>query len=159
MVQPVPDGFHTVTPYLVIQGVNKLLDFVSHAFDAKITDSIEMPDGSVKHAEVQIGDSRVMIGEAGDGQDPMPGMLYLYVPDIDVFYAQAMAAGAESIQEPTDHFYGDRSGGVKDSCGNIWYIATHVEDVPPDELRRRAAEATDQGQDQGQDQGRDQGQG
>jgi uncharacterized glyoxalase superfamily protein PhnB len=95
-----------------------------------------MPDGSIGHGELKIGDSVVMVGEAPD--EPVTAMLHLYVEDCDAVYQRALDAGAESLNEPTDQFYGDRSGGVRDKWGNQWYISTHVEDVTPDEMRRRA---------------------
>ncbi len=98
-------------------------------------------DGSVSHAEVRIGDSVVMMGEPMDASKSMPGMLYLYIPDVDAAYKRALAAGATSVREPTNEFYGDRSAGVKDAFGNIWYMATHVEDVPPEEMAKRARAA------------------
>lgn len=100
-----------------------------------------MLDGTIQHAEVKIGDSIVMLAEACDPWKPRPSMLYLYVNDVDATYQRAIEAGATSLREPATHFYGDRSGGVEDPTGNHWWIATHVEDVSPEELQRRAAEA------------------
>lgn len=137
-VKPIPDGFHTITPYLVVHGAARLIDFLKEAFDAEVLDRMEQPDGTVNHAQLKIGDSMIMMGEGRDEWKPMPCSLYMYVTDTDALYAKAMAAGGESIMEPTDHFYGDRNAGVKDPSGNTWWIATHQEDVPPDELRRRA---------------------
>lgn len=91
------------------------------------------------HAEVKIGDSVIMMGEPMGDFKPMPGSIYLYVKDTDATYRKAIQAGAVSIMEPADQFYGDRSAGVKDPLGNFWWIATHIEDVPPEELARRAA--------------------
>ena len=93
---------------------------------------------TVGHAEVRIGDSMVMMGEASDAWKPMPSALYLYVADVDVAYRRALAAGGTSTMEPMDQFYGDRSGGVKDPAGNIWWIATRVENLSREELERRA---------------------
>lgn len=90
------------------------------------------------HAEVQIGDSVAMISDTSAQSKPMPGMLYAYVPDVDATYKRALAAGATPIMEPADQFYGDRHGGVRDVAGNQWWIATHIEGVLPEELRRRA---------------------
>jgi PhnB protein len=137
-VKPIPEGYHTVTPYLVIQGTAQLIEFLQKAFQAEETFRLEAPDGSISHAEVRIGDSRMMMGEAQGEIAPMPAMLHLYVEDVDAVYQQALQAGAESIREPEDQFYGDRTGGVKDSFGNQWWIATHVEDVSPEEMARRA---------------------
>ena len=138
-IKPIPDGFHTVTPYLLVQKVAPLIDFLQQAFDAETTYCSTQLDGTVKHAQIKIGDSFVMIGEAGDRCPPMPCMLYLYVQDTDALYKRALQAGALSIMEPADQFYGDRNAGVQDSCGNQWWIATHQEDVSPEELQRRAS--------------------
>ena len=138
-VKPIPDGFHTVTPYLVVQGVSKLIDFLKQAFEAKEIERHSRPDGSIMHAQVQIGDSMVMMGEAMGEFQPMPAMIYVYVNDTDAVYKRALQAGATSVMEPADQFYGDRNAGVKDQCGNQWWIATHIEDVSPEELAKRAA--------------------
>ena len=140
-VRAIPEGYHTVTPYLVVEGVPKLIEFLTRAFDAKEVFRMAMPDGTIRHAEMQIGDSRVMMGEAQGPQRPIPAMLHLYVADADAVYERALRAGATSIAPPTDQFYGDRSGGVRDMCGNQWWVATHKEDVPADELARRAQAA------------------
>lgn len=137
-VQPIPAGYHTVTPYLVVPGVANVLAFLEKAFDAKVTERMEAPPGTVRHAEVRIGTSMVMLGEHQGPKPPMPAMLYVYVPDTDATFRRALAAGATSLMEPANQFYGDRNAGVADSGGNQWWIATHVEDVPPDELARRA---------------------
>src|SRR2546423_1396839 len=135
-----PDAYHTVTPYLTVQGVAELLDFVKAAFGAEEIERMPGPEGRVVHAEVRIGDSVVMMGEAPDASKVMPAMLYLYVPDTDATYRAALAAGAESVMEPADQFYGDRNAAVQDASGNQWWIATHVEDVSPEEMARRARE-------------------
>ncbi|MBI3769269.1 MAG: VOC family protein [Deltaproteobacteria bacterium] len=140
-VKAIPAGYHTVTPYLVVAGVPKLLEFLARVFDATEIHRTAMPDGTIRHAEVQIGDSRVMMGEARGDQRPIPAMLYVYVPDVDATYARALRAGGTSLAEPADQFYGDRTGGVQDACGNQWYIGTHKEDVPADEIARRARAA------------------
>ena len=137
-VKPIPDGFHTVTPYLVVPGVAKLLDFLQQAFAAEEIVRMPRPDGAIMHAEVKIGDSIVMMGEPMGDHTPMPGSIYLYVHDADTVYRRALQAGATSTMEPADQFYGDRSAGVKDPAGNQWWIATHKEDVPPAELAKRA---------------------
>lgn len=137
-VKPIPDGFHTVTPYLVVPGVAKLIDFLKQAFDATEVFRHALPDGTVSHAELRIGDSRIMMGDSRGEHKPMPAMLYLYLHDVDTAYRRAIQAGATSVQEPANQFYGDRNCGVQDACGNQWWIATHVEDVPPEELKKRA---------------------
>jgi uncharacterized glyoxalase superfamily protein PhnB len=143
--KPVPDNFHTVTPYLVVADVARLVDFLKQAFDAVETERMAGPDGAVMHATVRIGDSMVMMGRAGEGFPPMPTMLYLYGPDADASYRRALKAGATSVREVRDEFYGDRSGGVKDFAGNQWWVATHKEDVSPEEMKRRMQERAKQG--------------
>ncbi len=137
-VRPIPKGYHTVTPYLVVRGAVQLIDFMKQAFDAEETERLTRPDGTVSHAEVRIGDSIVMMGEPTDNTLPTPGHLYVYVEDTDDVYAKALKGGATSLMEPTDQFYGDRNAAVKDRFGNVWWIATHVEDVSPEELKSRA---------------------
>ncbi|MDA1190582.1 MAG: VOC family protein [Candidatus Poribacteria bacterium] len=139
-VQPIPEGYHSVTPYLIVTGVKALIEFLEKAFDAKRRGVHEMPDGTVMHAEMQIGNSIVMMAEAQGEYPHQPTTLHLYVPDVDATYKQAVAAGGVSVREPEDQFYGDRSSGVKDPSGNSWWIATHVEDVSPEEMERRARE-------------------
>jgi uncharacterized glyoxalase superfamily protein PhnB len=136
--KPIPDGYHAVTPYLVNQGVAKVIAFAKAAFGATVKEEHAGPNGTVMHAEIVIGDSIVMLGEAGGPHPPVPAMLYLYVKDVDETYRRAVAAGAVSVSAPADQFYGDRNAGVRDVAGNQWWIATHKEDVPPDELARRA---------------------
>lgn len=140
-VKPVPDGYHTVTPYLVVDDVARLIAFIEQAFGARETHRTKGPDGTIRHAEAQIGDSRVMMGQARDPWKPMPAAIYLYVPDTDATYQRAVAAGGKSLMEPANQFYGDRNAGVADPMGNYWWIGTHVEDVSPEELERRAATA------------------
>jgi uncharacterized glyoxalase superfamily protein PhnB len=140
-VKLIPEGYHTVTPYLVVPDVACLIDFLVQAFGAKETHRMSRPDGSIGHAEVKIGDSAVMMGQSNDQWKPMPGSIYLYVDDTDATYRRALEAGATSLMEPADQFYGDRNAGVQDPTGNMWWIATHKEDVAPEELARRAAAA------------------
>jgi PhnB protein len=132
-----PDGFHTVTPYLIVDGAARLIDFLEEVFDAQEVERLAAPGDRIGHAEVRIGDSVVMIGDSRGEYQPMQMMLYVYVDDVDATYQRALAVGAA----PADQFYGDRSGGVRDPFGNSWWIATHVEDVAPAELKRRAQEA------------------
>lgn len=134
----IPEGYHTVTPVLTVQGAAKLIDFLKQAFDAKETYRLDSPNGTVMHAEIQIGDSMVMVGEATDQWKLMPATVALYVEDTDGWYQRALRAGATSVREPDDQFYGDRSAGVKDFAGNHWWIHTHIEDVPPEEIKKRA---------------------
>lgn len=138
-VQSVPANYHTVTPYLVASGVTKVIDFLKQTFDAKEIVRMPGPGGSVAHAELKIGDSIVMMGDAGGPNPPMPAQLYVYVKDVDAVYKKALAAGGTSVREVTDQFYGDRNGTVQDPCGNHWGIATHIEDVSPEEMKKRMA--------------------
>jgi uncharacterized glyoxalase superfamily protein PhnB len=137
----VPREFGTVTPFLTVKDAAKLIEFIKQAFGGQVIFRMDGPNGSVAHAEMKIGDSMVMIGEAPEGQE-IRAMLHLYLPDTDATYQSALAAGAVSIREPADQFYGDRSGGVRDFCGNQWWIATHIEDVSMEEMQRRMAKMT-----------------
>lgn len=139
-VKPIPEGYHSVIPYLIVQGAAALIDFLRQAFDATEKERHAWPDGSIMHAEVKIGDSVIMLGEARGEWKPMPASIYLYVNDADATFRKAIKAGAVSVMEPADQFYGDRHGGVKDPCGNLWWVATHIEDVPPEELQKRMEE-------------------
>jgi uncharacterized glyoxalase superfamily protein PhnB len=121
-----------------VEGVAKLMDFLQQAFGAQEMERMETPDGTVMHGEVKIGDSMIMMGEASAQHKPMPAMLYLYVADTDATYRQALQSGATSVMEPANQFYGDRNAGVQDPCGNQWWIGTHVEDIAPEELKRRS---------------------
>lgn len=136
-VNPIPAGYHSITPYLIVEDVNGLIEFLKRAFDAEEMSRHTDSEGAVVHAEVRIGDSVVMTGQASDDWNPMPSVLHLYVEDTDTVYQRAMQAGATSLREPSDQFYGDRTGGVMDPFDNQWWIATHVEDVSPEELKRR----------------------
>jgi len=137
--KPVPDGYHAVTPYLTVRDAPKVIEFLQQAFGAKIShEPIKRPDGTIMHAQVTVGDSPIMIGEESEMAKPTTSSLYLYVPDVDSLYQRALKAGGNTVMEPTDMFYGDRSGAVKDPSGNSWFIATHKEDVAPQELAKRA---------------------
>lgn len=136
MPTPVPKGFGTVRPFLKVADAAKQIEFLQKAFAAQITFRMNGPNGSLIHAEAKIGDSMLMIGQAPPGQE-MRSMINLYVPDIDASYRSALAAGATSIREPADQFYGDRSGGARDVLGNEWWMATHIEDVTQEEMERR----------------------
>jgi PhnB protein len=138
-VKPIPEGFHTITPYLTVHGCDKVIEFLRQAFGAEVSHApIKRPDGKIMHAQVKIGDSCVMLGEESEQAKATASTLYLYVPDVDRAYQQAVKAGGKSVMEPADMFYGDRCGGVKDSSGNSWMIATHREELSIQELQKRA---------------------
>jgi uncharacterized glyoxalase superfamily protein PhnB len=128
-VKPIPGGYHQVTPYLIVEGASSLIEFLKEAFDAQ---------GTIMHAEVRIGDSVVMLSDVMGVCKPMPTAIYLYVDDVDATYQRALQAGATSVMEPANQFYGDRLGRVKDPAGNYWWIATHIKDAPREELAQRA---------------------
>lgn len=141
--KPIPDGYHSLTPYLMVRDVDASIEFYRKAFGAELPGpGMKGPDGKTAHAELKIGDSRVMIGvNMGEASAPTDAMhLYLYVNDADATYRKALAAGAKSSVEMTDQFYGDRSGCVKDPDGHTWWIATHKEDLSQAELEKRSAE-------------------
>lgn len=144
-VHPIPDGYTTVTPYIYVRGCAAALDFYKAAFGATELMRFSMPDGSVAHAEIQIGNARIMLGD----ENPMwgnkspatlgdaSGGICLYVENADKMFAQAMAAGAKEMKPMADQFYGDRSGTVTDPFGHHWTIATHIEDVSVEEMHKR----------------------
>jgi uncharacterized glyoxalase superfamily protein PhnB len=136
-VKPVPEGYHSLTPIVTVEGATRLIDFLKHVFDAVEEEVYKGPDGRVIHAELTIGDSIIMISDANPQFPALPAMINVYVEDVDSTYQRALKAGATSLREPSNQFYGDRTGGVKDQFGNQWWIATHVEDVPQEELERR----------------------
>ncbi len=137
-VNPIPEGYHTVTPVLMVNDAAKLIDFLKQAFGAREKERFADPDGKILHAEVTLGDSIVQLSDATVEWKPVQVPLLLYVTDTDATYRRALKAGAASLREPMDAFYGDRTAGVKDSFGNSWWIATHQEDVSREELDRRA---------------------
>ena len=136
-VNYVPKGCQSVIPYLVVSSAKKLITFLETTFEAKATECMMRPDGSVGHAEVKIGDSVVMISDACPEYPAGKANIYVYVADTDAAYARAVKAGGKSTMEPADQFYGDRNAGVQDEFGNTWWIGTHKEDVPADEMQRR----------------------
>jgi PhnB protein len=148
-VKPIPDSYPRVSPHLAVAGAAEAIDFYTTVLGASERMRMPMPDGKIAHAELQLGDSVVMIGdEVPGGTDPSPKTLggspvalFVYVDDADDVFERALAAGAQSVQPPEDHFYGDRVAMFDDPFGHRWNVATHVEDVPPDEMERRAAEA------------------
>lgn len=138
-VKSIPDGYRSVTPYLVLKDAAKFMDFAKQALGAEEKFRMPGPDGKIGHAELTIGDSVLMLSDASAEFPAMPAMIHLYVNDADAMYKQALQAGASSVREPADQFYGDRSAGIKDAFGNQWYLATHIEDVPPEEMEKRMA--------------------
>lgn len=145
-IQSRPDGFHTVNPYLAVEGAAQLLDFLAKAFGAEdVGQRFKSPDGAIMHAVVRIGDSMVEVSDAP--AEPMLAALHLYVEDTDASYRRAIEAGGISLREPMTTFYGDRSAAVKDPGGNSWWIACHVEDVSPEEMLRRMKTQSKEGHD------------
>jgi PhnB protein len=148
-VKPIPEGYGGVTPYLIVNGAARAIEFYKQAFGAEETFRMEAPGGRVGHAEIKIGDSHVMLadehpemGARGPGAfGGSPISLVLYVEDVDAVVKRAVEAGAKLTRPVADQFYGDRTGGVKDPFGHAWYIATHVEDVTSEEMKKRAAAA------------------
>ncbi len=141
-VKAIPEGYHTITPYLAVKDAHGLLEFLKKAFDSRV-EIHALNDGTILNAQAQVGDSMVLIGQVPQDRpdsELMPAMLYLYVEDADAWYRKAMAAGGKSIREPADQFYGDRVGAVRDLAGNQWWFATHKEEMSSEELVRRAAE-------------------
>jgi PhnB protein len=148
-VKPVPEGYHTITPYLSVDDASAAIEFYKRAFGAEERGRMPGLEGKIAHAELQIGDSLVMLS------DPFPQMqsknpkevgtttvgLFLYVEDVDAAFKRAVEAGATPMSEPTDMFWGDRFGSVADPFGHHWQMATHVEDVPREEMEKRAADA------------------
>jgi uncharacterized glyoxalase superfamily protein PhnB len=139
-VQPIPKGYHSVTPWIISRDTAKLLDFMSKAFGAEELGRVYNEEGAIGHAEAKIGDSIVMAFDAGKEWPPTPCFLRLYVPDGDAVYQQALAAGATSITEMTTLAFGDRVGRVRDPYGNIWWIQTRLENLDPNEMAKRAAD-------------------
>jgi len=140
-----PEGNSVVSPYLIAHDVAGIIAFAKETFGATESFPPHMrPDGTIGHAQIKIGDSCIMLGEAQDEFPAMPCMIHVYIEDIDEAYDRALKAGATTVMEPSNQFYGDRSAGVKDKSGNLWWMAKRVEDVPHDELNRRMAEAHEQ---------------
>jgi uncharacterized glyoxalase superfamily protein PhnB len=143
-VKPIPEGWPRVTPVFNVNGAAQLIEFMKKAFGFEERMRMPAPGGAIGHAELQLGESIVMVNDALR-EPAMPGSVFLYVEDADARYRAALAAGATSLQEPTDMFWGDRFARVRDPAGNLWGIATHQEDVSEEEMGRRAAEAAKTG--------------
>ena len=145
----IPEGFHSVTPYLCVKDAARALEFYKKAFGATELMRMADPSGRIGHAEIKIGDSIIMLADefpemgfrSPQSLGGSPVVIHLYVEDVDATVDQAVAAGAKLTREVKDQFYGDRSGGVEDVFGHVWYVSTHKEDVAPEEIRQRAAAA------------------
>lgn len=137
MVKTQPDGYRTVIPSLVVNGAAGLIAFLESVFGAKQRMLLPMPDGRVGHAELELGDSMVMVSDPTMDATAMQNSLYLFVDNVDDRYRRAVTAGARSLMEPADQFYGDRVAAIIDGWGNRYTLATHIEDVPEDETLRR----------------------
>lgn len=148
-VKPIPDGYSVVSPYLIIRGAAKALDYYKLVFGAKERMRMEMPGGAIGHAELQLGDSVVMLADEFPQMDcrgpesygGSPVSLHMYVADVDAVVAKAVAEGAKIKRPVQNQFYGDRTGAVVDPFGHTWHLATHVEDLSPEEIARRAEKA------------------
>ena len=145
----IPDGYHNVTPYLIVNDAAAAIEFYKKAFGATELMRMPKPNGKIGHAEIRIGDSTIMLADEAPemgARSPRtfggsPVSIFLYVDDVDTTFARAVDGGAKVQRPLADQFYGDRTGGVEDPFGHVWYIATHVEDVSPEEMKKRAAAA------------------
>ncbi len=148
-VQPVPEGYHTLTPYLAVDDAAKAIEYYARAFGAKERVRMDAPDGKIGHAELEIGDSLVMLSDPFPQASTRPpsdlggtsASVFVYVEDVDAVVKKAVAEGATITTEVEDQFWGDRFGTITDPFGHVWAIATHVEDVPPEEMAERAKAA------------------
>lgn len=148
-----PDGYHSITPYLTIKGAADAIEFYKKAFSAIELFRLPLPDGSIGHAEIQIGDARLMMSEPCEDitllePQSLGGTsvgMHVYVDDVDTVFATAVTAGAKSVKPVEDQFYGDRTGTLKDPFGHVWFIATHKEDLTPEELSERTEALFKQG--------------
>ena len=146
-VRPIPEGYHAVTPYLIIDGAAQAIEFYKKALGAEELVRMPEPDGRIGHAEIRVGDSPIMLADehpeigarSPKAYGGSPVSIHLYVEDVDSTFNRAVAAGAKVLQPVSDQFYGDRRGGVEDPFGYAWYIATHKEDLTGEEIARRAA--------------------
>jgi PhnB protein len=148
-VKPIPDGYHAVTPYLSVRGAARALDFYKQAFGAAEIMRMPGPDGKLGHAEIRIGDSRVMLSDeypdlaflSPESRGGTTVHIHVYVKDVDTVAARAVAAGGKLLRPVVDQFYGDRTGTIQDPFGHVWHLATHVKDMSMAELRKGAEEA------------------
>jgi PhnB protein len=146
-VHYIPEGYNSISPYLVVKGADRAIEYYQKVFGAKVLSRMDQPDGKVGHAELQIGDSRFMLAEEnpsmGQGHrsaaniGASPVSLYLYIPDVDRIVERAVDEGAKVLKPVQDQFYGDRSGFIQDPFGHLWGLATHIEDVAPKEMKER----------------------
>lgn len=134
---PIPKGYHTITPYLAVKGIPALISFLRDAFGAEEMVRHALPDGTILNAELKIGDSMLMLGEVQDQSKARTAMLHLYVVDVDSVYNHAVKAGGKSVLIPTDQFYGDRNAAIDDPCGNQWWIASRKVDLTAEEITIR----------------------
>jgi PhnB protein len=147
--KPIPEGYHTVSPYLAVEDAARAIEYYTRAFGAKEAVRMDAPGGKIGHAELEIGDSRIMLSDPFPQASTKPpkelggtsGSVFLYVEDVDATVKQAVDAGASVTMEVADQFWGDRFGTITDPFGHVWSIATHVEDVPPEEMAERAKNA------------------
>jgi PhnB protein len=147
--KPIPEGYHTVTPYLAVEDAARAIEYYTRAFGAKEVVRMDAPGGKIGHAELEIGDSRIMLSDPFPQASTQPpkqlggtsGSVFMYVEDVDAVVKQAVDAGATVTMEVADQFWGDRFGTITDPFGHVWSIATHVEDVPPEEMAERAKNA------------------
>jgi PhnB protein len=154
MVKPIPDGYPRVTPHLIVDGASAAIDFYTSVLGATERMRMPAPEDRVGHAELEIGDSVIMLADESPEMDAhgpksvggTPVSLHVYVEDVDAVFDRAIEAGAKALRPVEDRFYGDRSGGFEDPFGHRWDVATHVEDVPPNEMEKRAAAAMSAGQ-------------
>ncbi|MDQ4132818.1 MAG: VOC family protein [Actinomycetota bacterium] len=152
MVKSIPDGYPQVTPYLAVDGAAEAIEFYTNVFGAKERMRMDAPEGKIGHSELQFGNSVLMLSDAFEEmgvRSPQtiggsPVTLSVYVEDVDDVFERAVAAGAKPLRPVEDQFYGDRTGQFEDPFGHRWNVATHVEDVPPEEMAERAAQAMDQ---------------
>ena len=158
MTKPIPDGYHSVTPYLIVNGAADALEYYKKAFGATELFRMPAPEGKIGHAEIKIGDSPIMLADefpemgykSPQSLGGSPVSIMIYVDDVDTTFSQAVAAGGKEQRPVKDQFYGDRSGTLEDPFGHVWHVATHKEDIAPDEMERRAKAATAAASDSGQ---------